>query len=149
MKAAVVTELNKPLEFQELPDPEPSAGQVRIRMFASGICGTDLHAVHGFLPIQVPIVLGHEPVGTIDKLGPGVTKLQVGDRVGVSWVQDGCGRCVQCQRNKELYCQNSISWMNNGGGNSELMIAEAEGCTLLPVISTGRLQLRFSVQDSL
>jgi D-arabinose 1-dehydrogenase-like Zn-dependent alcohol dehydrogenase len=132
MKAAVLTELNKPLEFQELADPEPSAGQVRIRMFASGICGTDLHAVHGFLPIQVPIVLGHEPVGVIDKLGPGVTKLKVGDRVGVSWVQDGCGRCAQCQRRKELYCQNSISWMNNGGGNSELMIAEAQGCTLLP-----------------
>ncbi len=75
---------------------------------------------------------GHEPVGTIDKLGPGVTHLQVGDRVGVHWNQRGCGRCVYCQRGEVNYCQNARSWVDLGGGHSELMIAEASGCTLLP-----------------
>jgi len=77
-------------------------------------------------------VLGHEPVGVIDQLGAGVTKLRIGDRVGVSWTQGGCGRCQHCQKKRELYCEHYISWIQNGGGNSELMIAEAEGCTLLP-----------------
>ena len=132
MKAALLTEVKKPFEIKNKPDPDPSAGQVRIRMAASGMCGTDVHVWDGTFPITLPNVLGHEPVGVVDKLGPGVTKLKAGDRVGVSWIQDGCGRCSYCQQRRELYCQNSITWMNNGGGNSEYMIAEAEGCTLLP-----------------
>lgn len=132
MKAAVMTELNKPLEMKDIAANEPADGQVRIRMHASGVCGTDLHAWHGMLPVELPVVLGHEPVGVVEKLGSGVKDLKVGDRVGVSWFQAGCGRCSYCQSHLDKYCATPVSWMQNGGGNSELMIAEADGCTLLP-----------------
>ena len=132
MKAALLKEYNSPLVFEDITTPEPGDGQVRIKMYASGLCGTDLHVIHGQLPLKLPSVLGHEPVGVVEKLGAGVTKLKEGDRVGVSWVQDGCGRCPHCQRKKELYCADQTTWMHNGGGNSEYMIAEADGCTLLP-----------------
>ncbi len=132
MKAAVLTELHQPLELKDMTDPQPGPGQIRIRMQATGLCGTDIHVWKGSFPVPLPIVLGHEPVGVIDQLGAGVTKLRIGDRVGVSWTQGGCGRCQHCQKKRELYCEQYISWIQNGGGNSELMIAEAEGCTLLP-----------------
>jgi D-arabinose 1-dehydrogenase-like Zn-dependent alcohol dehydrogenase len=132
MKAAVLTELHQPFALKDMTDPQPGPGQVRIRMQATGLCGTDIHVWKGSFPVPLPMVLGHEPVGVVDQLGAGVTKLQVGDRVGVSWTQGGCGRCHHCQKKRELYCEQSICWIQNGGGNSELMIAEAEGCTLLP-----------------
>jgi D-arabinose 1-dehydrogenase-like Zn-dependent alcohol dehydrogenase len=131
MRAAVITRLNQPWEFQDLPDPHPQEGQVVIRIEASGLCGTDVHVHRGHFPSPLPIVAGHEPVGTIVEVGPGVTALRVGDRVGVSWRQKGCGRCHACQAQR-IYCPNVQTWMNLGGGNSELMLAWAEGCTLLP-----------------
>jgi 2-desacetyl-2-hydroxyethyl bacteriochlorophyllide A dehydrogenase len=132
MKAAVLSKFNNPLEIKEIPAREPGPGQVRIRIHASGVCGTDLHAWHGLLPVSPPVVLGHEPVGTIEKIGPGVTRLKVGDRVGVSWHQAGCGRCVYCEKHQEKYCTDPVTWMRHGGGHAELMIAEAAGCTTLP-----------------
>ena len=132
MNAAVLTALQKPLEFKTLPDPEPGPGQVRIKVRASGLCGTDMHVWHGHFPIRLPAVIGHEPVGVVDKLGAGVTALRAGDRVGVSWHQVGCGRCRYCQEQRSQFCQSGRTWVQNGGGNGELMIAEASGCTLLP-----------------
>ncbi|MEJ2719837.1 MAG: alcohol dehydrogenase catalytic domain-containing protein [bacterium] len=132
MKAAVLTQFNTPLEIADVPVGEPGPGQVRIDVRASGVCYTDLHAWHGVLPITPPIVLGHEPVGTIAKVGAGVTHLNVGDRVGVSWHQGGCGRCVYCERHQEKYCAEPVSWMQLGGGHAQSMIAEASGCTALP-----------------
>ncbi len=132
MRAAVITQFNQPWEIRQLPDPRPQAGQVLIRIRASGMCGTDLHVHHGLLPVSTPIVAGHEPVGEIVELGAGVTALRVGDQVGVHWNQKGCGRCAMCQSGREGACPQAQSWMNLGGGNSELMLAWASGCTLLP-----------------
>ncbi len=132
MRAAVMTQFNQPWELRALPDPRPGAGQVLIRIEASGMCYTDIHCHRGHLPVELPKVLGHEPVGTIVELGPGVTGLRVGDRVGVSWRQAGCGRCRYCMEKREKYCEEQVSWMHLGGGNSELMIAYASGCTLVP-----------------
>lgn len=132
MKAAFLTGLRSPLEIRDVPVPEPGPSEVRIRMHASGVCGTDVHFWHGQLSASLPIVLGHEPVGVVDALGPGVVDLRVGDRVGVSWCQAGCGRCRPCQRRQLSACKDLISWMNYGGGHREFMIARAEGCTLLP-----------------
>jgi len=132
MKGAYLTSLKKPFEFRDMPIPEPGSGQVRIKMAASGVCGTDVHVWHGLFPVNLPIVPGHEPVGTIDKLGAGVTHLGVGERVGVSWVQKGCGRCAYCERDKVVYCAEQTSWMNYGGGHQEFMIADAAGVTRLP-----------------
>jgi D-arabinose 1-dehydrogenase-like Zn-dependent alcohol dehydrogenase len=132
MRAAVVTAVQKPWSLQNVPDPKPKDGQVLIRIRASGMCGTDLHVQHGHFPVPLPMVIGHEPVGEIVALGAGVTDLRVGDRVGVSWTQKGCGRCRACQIGRPLYCPEAQTWVNLGGGNAELMLAWAQGCTLLP-----------------
>jgi D-arabinose 1-dehydrogenase-like Zn-dependent alcohol dehydrogenase len=132
MRAAVLTEFNRDWQFQTLPDPRPAPGQVVIRVRASGMCGTDLHAHHGHLGLKVPIVLGHEPAGEIVELGAGVLDLKVGDRVGVFWNQKGCGRCAACQSARPEHCPTAQSWMNLGGGDSELMLAWASGCALIP-----------------
>jgi D-arabinose 1-dehydrogenase-like Zn-dependent alcohol dehydrogenase len=134
MKAALLTAINEPFVVRDIPSAEPGPGQVRIAVRASGVCGTDVHAWHGHLPLPFtyPVVCGHEPVGVVEKLGPGVTSLRIGDRVGVHWNQRGCGRCASCQRGEVAYCQQAASWVQLGGGHSELMIAEETGCALLP-----------------
>jgi len=132
MRAAVLTEFNQDWQFQTLADPRPAPGQVVIRIRASGMCGTDLHAHHGHLGAKLPIVLGHEPAGEVAELGAGVLDLKVGDRVGVFWNQKGCGRCAACQSGRPGHCPTAQSWMHIGGGNSELMVAWASGCALIP-----------------
>jgi D-arabinose 1-dehydrogenase-like Zn-dependent alcohol dehydrogenase len=132
MKAHLMTAVRQPLAEREVPDPHPGPGQVRIRVHATGACGTDVHVLHGELPVPLPIILGHETVGVIDIIGPGVRSLMVGDRVGVSWFQAGCGRCAYCQKKQIKFCAEPRTWITNGGGYAEYMIAEAEGCTLLP-----------------
>ncbi|CAL9649630.1 L-threonine 3-dehydrogenase [Streptomyces sp. enrichment culture] len=93
MEAAVVRAFGEPLVIEERPDPEPGAGQVRIRVEASGLCHTDIHAAHGDWPIKPdpPFVPGHEGVGPVEKLGEGVTHLSVGQRVTVPWLGKACG----------------------------------------------------------
>lgn len=132
MQAAVITQFGQPWALQDIPTPKPDAGQVLIKVHACGMCGTDLHAHHGYLPMKPPIVPGHEPVGEIVELGAGVLNLKVGDRVGVSWLQKSCGRCRFCQEGRALYCMGQQSWMQIGGGNAEYMLAWADGCTLIP-----------------
>ena len=132
MKANVMTAIRQPLESRDVPDPQPGPGQVRIRMRATGVCGTDVHVVNGELPVPLPIILGHEPVGEVDMIGPGVRSFRAGDRVGVSWFQAGCGRCRYCQKKQVKFCAEPKTWISNGGGYADYMIAEAEGCTLLP-----------------
>ncbi|HTS27722.1 MAG TPA: alcohol dehydrogenase catalytic domain-containing protein [Bryobacteraceae bacterium] len=132
MKATLMTAIKQPLVARDMPDPQPGPGQVRIRLHATGVCGTDVHIWHGELPVPLPIVPGHEPVGEVDMLGAGVRSVRIGDRVGVGWFQAGCGRCVYCQKKQVKFCAESKTWITNGGGYAEYMIAEAEGCTLLP-----------------
>lgn len=132
MRAAILNAINQPWSLATVPDPKPAAGQVLIRMRASGMCGTDVHVHHGHIPVTLPKILGHEPVGEITALGAGVMGFQAGDRVGVSWHQRGCGRCRSCQEGRALYCPEAQTWMHLGGGNSELMLAWATGCTLVP-----------------
>jgi D-arabinose 1-dehydrogenase-like Zn-dependent alcohol dehydrogenase len=132
MRAAVIDTFNQPWQVRELPDPRPAPGQVVIRVHSSGMCYTDMHAHHGVFPLKPPFVAGHEPAGVIAEVGPGVTDLKVGDRVGVFWNQKGCGRCDACQAGRPGACPDAQSWMHLGGSNAELMLAWASGCALIP-----------------
>ncbi len=134
MRASVIREFNRPWRIEELPDPVPAPGQVLIRIHASGLCGTDVHVHHGYLPVSAPLVAGHEPVGEVVQVGEGVSWPAVGDRVGVSWIQRGCGACRQCASTGAgaTFCDDAQTWMDLGGGNAELMLAWADGCTALP-----------------
>src|SRR5436190_8599721 len=95
------------LESLDRPIPEPGAGQVLVKIHACGVCRTDLHVVDGELPdTKIPIVPGHEIVGTVERIGPGAASdLAVGDRVGIPWLGYSCGECEYCRSGRENLCQ--------------------------------------------
>lgn len=133
MKAAVVPALNSTWEVKEVPTPEPAANQVLIKIHASGLCYTDVHITKGAIPTEFPRTLGHEPVGEIVAIGEGVRTRQVGDRVGVPWVQASCGRCEWCLRGKRMFCLNQIgTGVQMQGSHAEYMLAYADATMLLP-----------------
>lgn len=132
MLAAVVEKPHAPVAIRRVARGIVGPGQVRLQIAASGICGTDLHIVRDDYPLPLPVVLGHEPVGTVVELGAGVNGLALGDRVGVRWVQRTCGACRACQAGRVAYCAAPRTWIQGGGGHAETMIAEASGCTKLP-----------------
>ena len=110
MKAWVV-EKQAPLEdnplrlIENYPTPEPGEKEIRVRVTHCGICRTDLHIAEGDIPLsKKPIIPGHEIVGIVDKLGQGVKRFRVGDRVGISWLNSTCGKCKYCLRGDENYC---------------------------------------------
>ena len=132
MKAAVVPYVNGPWEIREIPTPKVGDGQVLIKVHASGLCYTDVHQTRGSAA-KFPWVLGHEPVGEIVELGPGVWNRRIGDRVGVPWTQVGCGRCGACMRNEAHLCASSIgTGVDLHGGHAEYLLAYADGTVLLP-----------------
>jgi len=128
MKAAVVHDFTKPLALEEVPIPTPGPGQVLIRVVASGVCHTDLHAAKGDWPVKpkLPFIPGHEGVGYVAALGPGVTSLKEGDRVGVPWLHSACGECEYCITGWETLCPHQ---QNTGysvdGGFAEYVVAPA------------------------
>ena len=133
MKAAVVPEVHGTWQLKDVPIPKPGPDQVLIKMHASGICYTDVHMTEGVLPASFPNTIGHEPVGEIVELGQNVTTRKIGDRVGVPWVQNTCGRCEWCQRGKSLFCPEQIgTGVNIAGGHAEYMVAYADATQLLP-----------------
>ncbi len=132
MAAAVFRRKGSPLELTPLPIPSAGPGQLLIRPIAVGLCGTDLHAHTGRFPVPTPIVLGHEVAGIVEEVGDGAAGFEPGDRVGISWIQRVCGACAGCARGEETRCTSPVTWIENGGGLSELVVAEASGCTKLP-----------------
>lgn len=108
-------ELGKPLVIEELAIPTPGPGEVLVRLRATGVCHTDLHAADGDWPVKPtpPIVPGHEGVGLVAAVGPGVTNLKEGDAVGIAWLHDACGACEHCITGWETLC---TSQHNTGYG---------------------------------
>lgn len=128
MKVAVVPEFNKPLFLEERPIPEPGPGQVLVKIEASGLCHTDIHAAHGDWPVKPtpPFVPGHEGVGIVKRLGASVTKLQVGDRVAIPWLGWACGECEYCTTGWETLCeQQKNTGYSIDGGWGEYALAYA------------------------
>jgi len=118
MKAAVVREFGKPLVIEEVAVPLPGPGQILVKIAATGVCHTDLHAANGDWPVKPspPFIPGHEGVGHVVAVGAGVTHVKEGDRVGVPWLYSACGHCVHCLGGWETLCdtQRNTGYSVNG-----------------------------------
>jgi alcohol dehydrogenase, propanol-preferring len=127
MHAMVLKRLGAALEWTELPERLPGPGEIRVRVAACGVCRTDLHVVDGELPHPVlPIIPGHEVVGRIDALGPGVTGLPLGQRVGLPWLGHTCGTCAFCMGRQENLCDRPLfTGYTRDGGYATATIADA------------------------
>jgi propanol-preferring alcohol dehydrogenase len=95
---------NRPLKLQDLPVPEPGPGQIRIKVTVCGACHTELDEIEGRLPPALPIIPGHQVVGTVDALGTGAGRFKPGDRVGIAWIYSACGKCEFCKAGNENLC---------------------------------------------
>jgi propanol-preferring alcohol dehydrogenase len=108
MKAMVLKEISaiekEPLKMIDLPNPVPGTKQILIKVSACGVCHTELDEVEGRIRPKLPIVLGHEIVGRIERLGSGASKFNVGDRVGIAWINSACGKCPFCRAGNENLC---------------------------------------------
>jgi propanol-preferring alcohol dehydrogenase len=127
-----------PLQLTELPQPQPGAGQIRIRVRVCGVCHTDLHTIEGELALpRLPLVPGHQIVGTVDVLGEGVTRFRIGDRVGVAWLHQSCGQCEYCRRGDENLCESGrFTGLDVDGGYAEYTLAPAAFAYPIPDIFT-------------
>ena len=135
MRAGVVHAFGKPLSIEDIPIPSPGPGEVLIKVVASGVCHTDLHAANGDWPVKpsVPFVPGHEGAGIIAACGPGVVGLKDGDRAGVAWLHDACGQCEYCMTGWDSLChaQHNTGYSVNGSF-AEYVIGAAPYIARLP-----------------
>ena len=135
MTAAVVHTLGMPLEIREVPIPEVGPGQILVRIAASGVCHTDLHAADGDWPVKPkpPFIPGHEGVGHVAAVGSGVRSVKEGDRVGVPWLYTACGYCEHCLSGWETLCtaQQNTGYSVNGG-YAEYVLADPNFVGHLP-----------------
>ncbi|WP_431947742.1 alcohol dehydrogenase AdhP [Micromonospora marina] len=135
MRASVVTAFDRPMEITERPVPEAGPGEILVRVEASGLCHTDIHAARGEWPVKPvpPFVPGHEGVGLVEKVGPGVTEHAVGDRVALPWLGWACGTCAYCVTGWETLCE---SQRNTGysidGAHAEYAVASARYAVRVP-----------------
>ncbi len=134
MRAMLFEAAGKSLREVELETPIPASGQLRLRIHACGICRTDLHIVDGELSDpKLPLILGHQIVGTIDALGDGVEGFNPGDRVGVPWLGGSCGTCRFCTTDRENLCDEAVyTGYQVQGGFAEFCLADARFCLALP-----------------
>ena len=118
MKAALVRELGRPLTIEEVPVPEPRPDQILVRIAATGVCHTDLHAARGDWPVKPnpPFIPGHEGVGLVAAVGRDVKRVREGDRVGIPWLHTACGYCPHCRTGWETLCgsQQNTGYSVNG-----------------------------------
>lgn len=134
MLAMVLVNPREPLQPMEVPIPEPAPDQIRIKVHACGVCRTDLHIVDGELAEpKLPLIPGHEVVGTVDKLGDGVDRFRIGDRVGVPWLGWTDGDCPYCLSNRENLCDNAqFTGYTINGGYAEYTVADQRYCFKIP-----------------
>jgi len=134
MHAMVLRSARTALEFTHLDDPHPGEGQVAVKVHACGVCRTDLHVVDGELPYaRSPVIPGHEIVGTVARVGDGVTALAVGDRIGIPWLGWTCGVCRYCRAGQENLCDApEFTGCTIDGGYAEYVVADSRYCFRLP-----------------
>lgn len=135
MRAVVVRAFGEPLEIEDRPIPSPGPHEVLVRMEASGLCHTDIHAWHGDWPVKPnpPFIPGHEGVGIVEALGADVTRVSEGDRVAIPWLGSACGACEHCVAGWETLCE---SQQNSGysidGAYAEYALADSRYVGIVP-----------------
>jgi propanol-preferring alcohol dehydrogenase len=134
MKAMQLAAPRTALKCVDVPQPKPSRGQLLIRIRACGVCRTDLHVVDGELAeAKLPIIPGHEIVGTVTEIGAGVERFAIGERVGVPWLGSTCGRCRYCAAGRENLCDAArFTGYHIDGGYAEYTVADARYCFSIP-----------------
>jgi len=134
MRAMVLERQRQPLELAELPDPLPDAGQVLVAVSACGVCRTDLHILDGDLDEpKLPLVPGHQIVGTVLEAGEGAERFGIGERVGVPWLGWTCGECRYCTSGRENLCDRArFTGYDIDGGYAEMAVADERFCFPIP-----------------
>jgi propanol-preferring alcohol dehydrogenase len=135
MKAAVVRAFGEPLTIEDVPIPTPGPGEVLVKVVASGVCHTDVHAADGDWPVKpkLPFVPGHEGAGVVAAVGQGVTAFKEGDPVGVAWLHDACGACEYCITGWETLCEGQHnSGYSVDGAFAQYVIGSAAYVARLP-----------------
>lgn len=127
MKAMVLHQAGRPLVLEQRPDPLPGTGELRVRVEACAVCRTDLHIVDGELDRpHLPLVPGHEIVGIVDAIGPGVDRAALGKRVGIPWLGHTCGTCPYCAIDAENLCDRPVfTGYSRDGGFASHVVADA------------------------
>ena len=123
-----------PLQNHDVPPPEPAPGEIRLKVSVCGVCRTDLHIIEGEIPhAKLPVVPGHQTVGTVDKVGAGVTRFRAGDRAGIAWLHETCGQCAFCVSGRENLCPNArFTGLHVDGGYAGYAIARADFAYRIP-----------------
>jgi len=134
MRAMILDAPGQPLRQANIATPKPGAGQLLLRVRACAVCRTDLHVVDDELTQpKLPLIPGHEIVGTLERLGEGVESFKIGDRVGVPWLGWTCGNCAHCQNGQENLCdQAKFTGYTLDGGYAEYTVADQRFCFRLP-----------------
>ncbi|HEV2551998.1 MAG TPA: zinc-dependent alcohol dehydrogenase family protein [Stellaceae bacterium] len=135
MRAMILSRAGAPLQLSDTVDlEEPQLGEVIIRVHACGVCRTDLHITDGELDRpKLPLILGHEIVGTVCGVGSAVTALKLGDRIGIPWLGWTCGACDYCRTGRENLCESArFTGYQIDGGYAEMARADARFCFRLP-----------------
>jgi propanol-preferring alcohol dehydrogenase len=134
MRAMVLEAPGQPLRWKEVAQPKPSAGEVLLRVGACAVCRTDLHVVDGELSgPKLPLIPGHEIVGTVVATGANADRFKVGDRVGVPWLGWTCGKCVYCRSGRENLCDQALfTGYTLDGGYAEFKVADQRYCFRIP-----------------
>lgn len=135
MKAAVAEQFGPTLSVQEAQLPEPGEHQALVKLIASGVCHTDLHAMEGDWPVKPtpPFIPGHEGVGIVEKIGSGVETVKVGDMVGNAWLWSACGHCEHCRQGWETLCeQQENGGYSVDGSFGQYMLVDARYAPVIP-----------------
>ncbi len=124
----------EPLEWIDLPVPVPGPKEILIRTSVCGVCHTELDQIEGRIRSRLPIVLGHEIIGRVDRLGPEANRFHRGDRVGVAWIHSSCGKCHFCQKGNENLCQEfRATGCDVNGGYAQYTVVSEDFAYMIPL----------------
>ncbi len=129
-----LNENRNPLELTDVAIPEPKPGEIQVRVSVCGVCHTEIDQIEGRITnMKLPVIPGHQVVGTVARLGEGTTRFNIGDRVGVAWIFSSCGHCKFCLRGRENLCHEfKATGMDVNGGYAEYMVVPEEFAHPIP-----------------